>query len=202
MKRPKFEVWAIQSQDGRPPGPLLHLRQTLQVRRGFGNPSLYPRLACASGGQLCSYCCSVWRKIQKGVESMAICRSEAYLRRSLRLCCVRDGVSRAICWASDAPQKSGYLLPSRFRVLCATVHLCLAARYRRYEAYCREREGDRGEIKVNRLRAWRPAGEAASQGASDWCQRSAPFPKRELWSASDASRLITRFVMGLPRVRE
>lgn len=36
----------------------------------------------------------------------------------------------------------------------------------------------------------------------DWCKRSAPFPKRELWPASDASRLITRFVMGLPRARE
>lgn len=28
VKRHKFEVWAIQSQDRRPPGPLLHLRQT------------------------------------------------------------------------------------------------------------------------------------------------------------------------------
>lgn len=28
VKRPKFEVWAIQSQEGRPPGPLLHLHQT------------------------------------------------------------------------------------------------------------------------------------------------------------------------------
>lgn len=39
-------------------------------------------------------------------------------------------------------------------------------------------------------------------GTSDWCKRSALFPKRELWSASDASRLITRFVMGLPMARD
>lgn len=61
----------------------------------------------------------------------------------------------------------------------------------------------RSVIKVKCLPAWRPGGKAAFPlRTSDWCKRSAPFPKRELWPASDASRLITRFVMGLPRARE
>lgn len=63
---------------------------------------------------------------------MAICRSGAYLRRSPMACC-SGGRFEGRRWASDKtnPQKEwvsdGH---SRFGDFCATMFLCLAARYR------------------------------------------------------------------------
>ena len=124
VKRPKFEVWAIQSQDGRPPGPLLHLHQTPPQSQAW------QAVTSLDSGQACSRRSSstLGEEIWRG-QSMAICRSGAYLRRSHWLL-VREGVSRAASGLQNTRRKSGHLRQrSRFGDFCATMLLCIASRY-------------------------------------------------------------------------
>lgn len=160
------------------PAPDTPQSQAWQARHSLDSGHACSRLAPSTLGE------EIWRG-----RSMAICRSGAYLRGSYGLP-VREAVSRADAGPQDTCRKSGYL---RLRLLfwdfCATVLLCLASRYLlSLGGYPRREVGLRLKCFTGLAPRVKPQ---ACNVTSDWCKRSAPFPKRELWSS--LRRLATHY---------
>lgn len=173
MKRPKFEVWAIQSQDGRPPGPLLHPHQTQppnQVWRG------QPVTGLDSGGQACVGGPQVSRR--GNLEGTVNGNLQIWsLSSTIPAACCTGGRFEGRRWASDcqtARRKSGYPKGLSFRDFCAAALLCLAARYRLWFTRCPQTEV---RLRLNACRPGAQEGKRRSHGDRRLVLAISAFPE-------------------------